>query len=168
MISYRTESIHFFVPMNPATKKALLGCQHVRQSPWRASAAATVEIWTTSRIRILSCRAGNLYSILAWGIVIPEIIKKIRSRNCCASEDQSAQNDLLNKLLSELTVERKAKQDLRDDHAGQQAEQMEETGQQDPKDSKQPKLDNYYLWTLDCRPESEGLGSFVTSLYDLL
>ncbi|OLP99574.1 hypothetical protein AK812_SmicGene17864 [Symbiodinium microadriaticum] len=43
--------------------------------------------------------------------------------------DQSAQNDLLNKLLSELTVERKAKQDLRDDHAGQQAEQMEEIAQ---------------------------------------
>ncbi|CAE7578735.1 unnamed protein product [Symbiodinium sp. CCMP2592] len=43
--------------------------------------------------------------------------------------DRSAQNDLLNKLLSELSVERKAKQDLRDDHAGQNAEQKEEIAQ---------------------------------------
>ncbi|CAE7175691.1 gba-3 [Symbiodinium microadriaticum] len=43
--------------------------------------------------------------------------------------DQSAQNDLLNKLLAELTVERKAKQDMRDDHAGQYAEHVEEVAQ---------------------------------------
>ncbi|CAE7393102.1 gba-3 [Symbiodinium necroappetens] len=43
--------------------------------------------------------------------------------------DQSAQNDLLNKLLAELTVERKAKQDMRDDHAGQHAEHVEEVAQ---------------------------------------
>ncbi|CAE7578715.1 GBA [Symbiodinium sp. CCMP2592] len=43
--------------------------------------------------------------------------------------DQSAQNDLLKKLLAELTVERKAKQDMRDNHAGQYAEHAEEIAQ---------------------------------------
>ncbi|CAE7254504.1 unnamed protein product, partial [Symbiodinium sp. CCMP2456] len=43
--------------------------------------------------------------------------------------DQSAQNDLLDKLLAELTIERKAKQDMRDDHAGQYAEHVEEIAQ---------------------------------------
>mmetsp|Transcript_11015 Transcript_11015/g.26604 ORF Transcript_11015/g.26604 Transcript_11015/m.26604 type:complete len:950 (-) Transcript_11015:105-2954(-) len=43
--------------------------------------------------------------------------------------DQSAQNDLLNKLLAQMSVERKAMQDLRDDHAGQHAEQKEEIAQ---------------------------------------
>ena len=43
--------------------------------------------------------------------------------------DQSCQNDLLNKLLAELSAERKSQQDLRDDHAGQNAEQKEEIAQ---------------------------------------
>eukprot|EP00439_Symbiodinium_sp_Y106_P003497 s7559_g1.t1 len=43
--------------------------------------------------------------------------------------DQPAQNDLLNKLLAELTVERKVKQDMRDAHAAQYAEHVEEIAQ---------------------------------------
>ncbi|CAE7667331.1 unnamed protein product [Symbiodinium sp. CCMP2456] len=43
--------------------------------------------------------------------------------------DQSAHSELLNKLLSELSSERRAQQELRDDHAGQNAEQKEQIAQ---------------------------------------
>ena len=43
--------------------------------------------------------------------------------------DQFAHTQLLNKLLSELSTEQKAQQQLRDDHAGQSAEQKEQIAQ---------------------------------------
>ncbi|CAE7242880.1 unnamed protein product [Symbiodinium sp. KB8] len=43
--------------------------------------------------------------------------------------DQSAQSELLNKLLSELASERRAQQSMRDDHAGEHAEQKEQIAQ---------------------------------------
>mmetsp|Transcript_50630 Transcript_50630/g.120806 ORF Transcript_50630/g.120806 Transcript_50630/m.120806 type:complete len:921 (+) Transcript_50630:97-2859(+) len=43
--------------------------------------------------------------------------------------DQSAQSELLNKLLSELASERRAQQTMRDDHAGEHAEQKEQIAQ---------------------------------------